>query len=258
MANRLLLQCLVVAASVLAICGAFLLAPIPQDPAYHAFADAARRLGVPNFWNVATNLPFLFAGLAGLAQVQRLSALSLGLHYRVFCIGVALVAFGSAYYHFDPSTPALVWDRLPMTVAFMALFAAVLMDRVSAPLGRALLWPLVAAGIASIAWWIHTELAGRGDLRPYALVQFLPMLLLPLILLLSKGGSLSTAFLWKSLGAYGAAKLAEHFDPLILDATGVFSGHSLKHLFAALGAWWAIRAFLSGAGAHFRRQVTAD
>jgi hypothetical protein len=243
MTNRLLLQCLVAAVAVIAISGAFLLQPIPQDPAYHAFADDARRFGVPNFWNVATNLPFLFAGLAGLARSQRLSDVMLGLHYRVFCIGVALVAFGSAYYHFDPSTPALVWDRLPMTVAFMALFAAVLTDRVSAQLGRALLWPLVAAGIASIAWWIHTELDGRGDLRPYALVQFLPMLLLPLILLLSRSGGLNTAMLWMSLGAYGAAKLAEHFDPVIFDATGVFSGHSLKHLFAALGAWWAIRAF---------------
>lgn len=243
MTNRLLLQCLLAAVAAIAICGAFLLQPIPQDPAYHVFADDVRMLGVPNFWNVATNLPFLFAGLAGLARAQRLSDSMPGLHYRVFCIGVALVALGSAYYHLDPSTPALVWDRLPMTVAFMALFAAVLMDRVSMRLGRALLWPLVAAGIASIAWWIHTELAGRGDLRPYALVQFLPMLLVPLILLLSKGGSLSTAMLWMSLGAYGAAKLAEHLDPAILDATGFFSGHSLKHLFAALGAWWAIRAF---------------
>jgi Ceramidase len=125
MTNRLLLQCLVAAVGAVAIIGAFLLDPIPQDPAYHAFADDARRLGVPNFWNVATNLPFLFIGLAGLARVQCLSDPLLDLHYRVFCIGVALVALGSAYYHFDPSTPALVWDRLPMTIAFMALFAAV-------------------------------------------------------------------------------------------------------------------------------------
>lgn len=242
MTNGPLLQSLVAAVSVLAIGGVFLIQPIPQDPAYHLFADRTQLLGIPNFWNVATNLPFLFIGLLGLAR-RRLPDSKFGLHYRVFCIGVALVALGSAYYHFEPSTPALVWDRLPMTVAFMALFAAVLMDRVSACLGRALLWPLVAAGIASIAWWIRTELDGQGDLRPYALVQFLPMLLVPLILPLSRGGSLSTAFLWMSLGAYGAAKLAEQFDPLIFDATGVFSGHSLKHLLAALGAWWAIRAF---------------
>ena len=53
---------LVAAVAAIAICGAFLLQPIPQDPAYHAFADDARLLGVPNFWNVATNLPFLAAG----------------------------------------------------------------------------------------------------------------------------------------------------------------------------------------------------
>lgn len=243
MTNRLLLQYLVAAVAAIAMCGAFLLQPIPQDPGYHVFADDVHLFGIPNFWNVATNLPFLFAGIVGLARVHRLSDAMLGLHYRVFCSGVALVALGSAYYHFDPSTPALVWDRLPMTVAFMALFAAVLMDRISAPLGRALLWPLVAIGIASIGWWIRTELAGEGDLRPYALVQFLPMLLVPLILLLSKGGSLGTASLWMSLGAYGTAKLAEHLDPVILEATAVFSGHSLKHLLAALGAWWAIQAF---------------
>ena len=225
------------------IAAAFFIDPIPQDPAYHAFADRGRMLGIQNFWNVVTNLPFLVAGIIGLLRLPHLAEAALRAHYIVFCTGVALVGFGSAYYHCDPSTPALVWDRLPMTIAFMALFAAVLSDRVSQTLGRALLWPLVALGIASIGWWTHTELAGRGDLRPYAIVQFLPMLLVPLILLLSKSGGLDTAFLWKSLAAYGAAKLAEHLDPVILDATGVFSGHSLKHLLAALGAWWAIRAF---------------
>ena len=123
MTNRLLLQCLVAAVAAVAIIGAFLLDPIPQDPAYHAFADDTRLFGVPNFWNVATNLPFLFIGLLGLARVQRLSEAMLDLHYRVFCTGVALVALGSAYYHFEPSTPTLVWDRLPMPVAFMAVIS---------------------------------------------------------------------------------------------------------------------------------------
>lgn len=227
-----------------AIAAIFFLDPIPQDPSYHEFADRDRILGIRNFWNVMTNLPFLLAGIAGLVRLPRLVAATLRLHYLLLCIGVALVAFGSAYYHCDPSTPALVWDRLPMTIAFMALFAAVLSDRVSASVGRALLLPLIVLGISSIAWWIHTELAGQGDLRPYALVQFLPLLLIPAILLLTRHGSLSSRWLWASLGAYVGAKLAEHFDPMILDATGAFSGHSLKHLLAALGAWCAIRAFL--------------
>ena len=129
-----------------------------------------------------------------------------------------------------------------MTVAFMSLFSALLADRISWLLGRALLWPLVVAGIASIAWWIRGESIGQGDLRAYGLVQFLPMLLIPLILLLWREGSVAARPLWLGFGAYALAKLAEHYDAATYAATG-FSGHSLKHLFAAAAAWWIARAF---------------
>jgi hypothetical protein len=223
---------------------AFLLDPIPQDAAYHQFADRRLLFGIPNFWNVATNLPFLAVGAAGLALSRRISSPQLGYHYRFFCTAVALVAFGSAWYHHAPSTPALVWDRLPMTVAFMTLFSAVIADRVNWLAGRALLWPLVVAGLASIAWWVRTEAQGQGDLRPYGLVQFLPMLLLPLTLLLWRGGGgIASSWLWAGFGAYAAAKLAEHFDAGILEATGFMSGHALKHLLAAAAAGFLVRAF---------------
>jgi len=222
--------------------GAFLLDPIPQDPAYHAFADTRAFLGVRNFWNVATNLPFLFVGLWGLVRARHLASVELATHYRVYCGAVALIAFGSGAYHLAPSNASLVWDRLPMTVAFMSLFSALLADRISWLLGRALLWPLVVAGIASIAWWIRGESIGQGDLRAYGLVQFLPMLLIPLILLLWREGSVAARPLWLGFGAYALAKLAEHYDAAIYAATG-FSGHSLKHLFAAAAAWWIARAF---------------
>jgi hypothetical protein len=221
----------------------FLLDPVPQDPAYHDFADDRPLLGIPNFWNVSTNLPFLLVGAAGLATARRLAAPELGLHYRVLCAAIALVAIGSAGYHLEPSTRSLVWDRLPMTVAFMALTAAVVADRISWLAGRALLWPLVVAGLVSIAWWVRTEAAGAGDLRPYALVQFLPMLLIPLMLVLWQGEGLSPRRLWMALAAYALAKLAEHFDAAILAATGQVGGHALKHLLAALAAWWIVRAF---------------
>jgi hypothetical protein len=228
--------------AVLAIAVAFLLDPIAQDPAYHDFADERALFGVPNFWNVATNLPFLVAGALGLAGLPKLSESALRTHYLVLCVAAALVAFGSAWYHLAPSNPTLMWDRLPMTVAFMALFSAIVADRVSWLAGRALLWPLVALGIASIAWWIRTETAGQGDLRPYALVQFLPMLLVPMILLLWRENELSTRRLWLAFGAYALAKLTELFDAAILAATE-FSGHGLKHLLAALAVWWIIRSF---------------
>ena len=161
----------------------------------------------------------------------------------MFCVAVALVALGSGWYHLEPSNAALVWDRLPMTVAFMAFVSALLADRVSWLLGRALLWPLIVAGIASIAWWIRGEAAGRGDLRAYALVQFLPAIATPLILLLWRDGSLRARPLWLAFAAYALAKLAEHFDAEILGATGLAGGHALKHLFAALAAWWIVRSF---------------
>jgi hypothetical protein len=226
-----------------AIVGVFLLEPIPQDPAYHRFADQREFFGLPNFWNVASNLPFLVVGVLGLLFGRRLVSGEVAAHYRVYCAGVALVAVGSGWYHLGPSNAALVWDRLPMTVAFMALFAAILADRISWLLGRALLWPLVVAGIASIAWWARTEAAGQGDLRAYALVQFLPMLLVPFVLLLWREGNLSARWLSFGFGAYGVAKLVEHFDAAIFEATALVGGHCLKHLFAALAAWWIVRAF---------------
>jgi hypothetical protein len=227
-----------------AVAAAFSPDRIPQDPAYHKFADDSSLFGIPYFWNVATNLPFFFIGLIGLTWRTRLQVHALQTHYVVFCIGVALVGLGSGYYHWAPSSPTLVWDRLPMTMAFMALFSAVIQDRVSARLGRILLWPLIIAGIATIAWWYWSELAGRGDLRPYAVVQFLPMLLIPLMLLLFRGEGLRDAWLWVTLAAYVLAKAAEYFDAATYSATGFLSGHSLKHLLAALAVGWAIRAFL--------------
>lgn len=227
-----------------AIAGVWLLDPIPQDPAYHAFADRCVLFGVPNFWNVASNLPFLVVGLLGWIWIGRIASPSLATHYRVLCTAIALVALGSGWYHLAPSNGSLVWDRLPMTVAFMALFTTLIADRVSWLAGRALLWPLVVAGIASIAWWVRTESAGAGDLRAYALVQFLPMLLMPLVLLQWRDGSLAARELWLAFGAYALAKLFEHFDAAVFAATaGLVAGHVLKHLAAALAAWWILRAF---------------
>jgi hypothetical protein len=216
--------------------------PVPQDAAYHAFADQRRLLGIPNFWNVVSNLPFLLVGGWGLWQLAQRPRDARRPAAVVFCIGVMLVAAGSAWYHLAPTTPALAWDRLPMTVAFMALFAMVVEDRVSARVGRALLWPLVALGVASVLYWRWTEQSGAGDLRPYALVQFLPMLLLPLVLILYRGHG--AAGLWVALAAYAAAKLAEQFDAAILATSGWLSGHSLKHLLAAVAVWAALRSVL--------------
>ncbi len=40
--------------------------PIPQPLEYHQFADQRDYFGIPNFFNVVSNIAFLFVGIAGL------------------------------------------------------------------------------------------------------------------------------------------------------------------------------------------------
>ena len=231
------------AVAVTAIAAAFFFAPIPQDPAYHNFADRRTLCGTPNFWNVFSNLSFLLIGAFGLSRLFHVEAPAPRFAFMVFCIGVISVGLGSAYYHYAPTTQTLLWDRLPMTIAFMALFAMVVRDRISVSLGDGLLWPLIIVGAASVGYWYWTELQGRGDLRPYGLVQFLPMLLIPLMLLLCPGKGLNAPWLWGTLGTYGLSKVTEYFDKGIYDAVDL-SGHSIKHVLASLAVLWAVFAVL--------------
>jgi len=212
--------------------------PVPQDPAYHDFADRRTIFGVANFLNVMSNLPFLVIGLWGIVFVFRHSQSvclpGLELAYVVFFSGIFLTAFGSGYYHLDPSNDPLVWDRLPMTIGFAGLFAIIIGEFVSPRIGRAVVIPLLLIGIASVEYWAWTETIGVGDLRPYAVVQFLPMMLLPVILLTYKPAIGSAKYFWIMLLFYVLAKLAEQLDESILAAGGLISGHSLKHMFAAM------------------------
>lgn len=228
-----------VAFSVLAIALFFTLVdPVPQDPAYHAFADARAILGVANFWNVMTNLPFLLVGIYGLVFVTNNSGAvgdpDLRWPWIVFFAGVTLTAFGSGWFHLAPSNGSLVWDRLPMTLGFAGLFAIVIGEYLSPRAARKLLIPFLVAGAASVYYWHVTESAGNGDLRPYAVVQFLPVLLIPAMLILRRDASDLTGAFWLLTLFYVAAKLLEHFDDGVYDALQEMSGHALKHVVAAL------------------------
>lgn len=225
---------LVVAAAVFA-----LMPPIAQDPAYHALADTRTLLGVPRFGDVVSNLPFVLVGLAGLAALRRMRADPADLlPLAVFFASFVLIGAGSAWYHWSPTNETLFWDRLPMTVAFMGLLAAILADRLDAPLpvARWMLALLVALGIGSVIWWHLGEMRGAGDLRAYGLVQFYPALLVPLVLWLFPkaapaipGRVILGAFL-----LYGLSKVAEALDHQIFALLGgTVSGHSVKHLLAA-------------------------
>jgi hypothetical protein len=215
-----------------------LLTPFAQDHAYHAFADTRTILGIPNFWNVCSNLPFFFLGVWGLTFVARNAALvaPLRIVWTLFFVGILATTFGSAYYHLDPDNASLGWDRLAMTIGFMSLFALVIGEYISATWARRLLAPLLLLGAASVYYWLHTEALGAGDLRPYALVQFMPMLLIPLIMLFHWHRSDLGPYLAGLVALYVAAKVFEHYDASIYSAGALMGGHALKHLFAALAA----------------------
>ncbi|HXA20548.1 MAG TPA: ceramidase domain-containing protein [Thermoanaerobaculia bacterium] len=215
--------------------------PIPQPEGYHAFADQRGFFGIPNFWNVVSNLPFLAVGLAGFFAMRTRPTPgvlpTLRPAYFTFFLGTVLVAFGSGYYHLAPSDDSLVWDRLPMTIAFMAFLAILIGEQIGPAIGARLLLPFLAVGLFSILYWRLS-----GDLRPYVLVQFLPMLLAPLLLLLFPSALTRPALLWGVLVAYAVAKVFEELDVPIYHVVRGVSGHSLKHIIAASGTWFLVLA----------------
>lgn len=229
---------LIVGSLAIVVLAFVLTSPIPQDPNYHAFADARGFLGVANFWNVISNIPFLIVGVWGLVIVRRHSELvcapGLKTAYFIFFAGICLTAFGSGYYHLEPTNETLVWDRLPMTIGFAGLFSIVVGEFVSVRVARKTLAALLTIGIGSVAYWALTEASGVGDLRPYAMVQFLPLLLIPAILLRYRPTIGARKYYWIMLLFYVLAKGFEVFDAAVFASTNMVSGHTLKHVLASL------------------------
>ena len=202
--------------------------PLLQDQTYHQFADQRKLLGIPNFWDVISNLPFVAVGAAGLWTFNR-HPITIALFS-----GMILTGFGSSYYHWNPSDASLLWDRLPMTICFAAILAALVQERVDPKAGSLILWLLLAIGISSVFLWRWT-----GDLRLYAWAQFFPLLALALILQLFRPKYTGSFYWIVAIAFYALAKVFEHFDEEIFSAGLILSGHTLKHL-AAAAAGFAI------------------
>jgi len=208
------------------------LPPLLQDQSYHQFADQRELFGVPNFWNVASNLPFIAVGAIGLAQIRRDATTF------VLFAGIFLTGFGSSYYHLDPNDDTLFWDRLPMTLCFAAILAAVVEERVDAKAGAMLLRPLLAIGIFSLLLWRWTD-----DLRLYAWAQFFPFLALLLILSLFPAKYTGTPYWVGAAALYALAKLLEYYDHEVYSFGEILSGHTLKHLAAAAACFAILKLF---------------
>src|SRR5437762_2936061 len=99
----------------------------PQPLSYHQFTDRRSWLGIPNFGDVVSNIPFLVAGFWGLGFLCRTSSRERFIDagerwpYAFLFLGLLLTAGGSAYYPLAPDNARLVWGRLPMTLVFIPL-----------------------------------------------------------------------------------------------------------------------------------------
>ncbi|MBS1602796.1 MAG: alkaline phytoceramidase [Bacteroidetes bacterium] len=233
-------HCLLAALTVVSVVVVFLLPPMAQPVVFHRFAGAGEFLGVPNGANVFSNILLLAVGIAGLVAVVRgAGGRGFALLYGVLFLGVALTGVGSAWYHWSPDNDRLVWDRMPMTIVFMALFSVVVAEFVSLRIGMAVLVPLLVVGVGSVWLWHFTEEWGFGDLRLYYWVQFYPMVMIPVIPgLYGERDGRVRALVWVVIW-YGAAKVLEWQDWEVYRGIGL-SGHTLKHLAAGVSAGYFV------------------
>lgn len=212
--------------SIICILLVFLGDPISQDIKYHQFADQRFIFLIPNFNNVLSNLPIFFMGIIGFLKINRGNFNTKG--HLLFFGGMILTGIGSTYYHLDPTNKTLVWDRIPMTISFMSIFSIIISEHIHVNIGKKLLPHFLFWGLLSVLYWNVSEEKGNGDLRFYVLIQFLPIVLIPFILILFPNKRYRSYYLM-ILVLYLAAKLFEFYDREIFDLLFI-SGHTLKHL----------------------------
>jgi hypothetical protein len=236
---------LLVLLTLLIITAAILATRVAQPLSYHQFADTRSWLTIPNFGDVASNLLFAIFGAWGLWSLATNRSSRTFLDHRerwpyiTLFLGIFLTAFGSGYYHLMPNNSRLVWDRLPMTIAFMSLVSALIAERIDVTLGVRLLVPLLCVGILSVLHWHFSEERGEGDLRFYAAVQVYAIAVLLLLLLLPPRYTRTSDLIWVGV-CYLLAKALETADRTIFSFGHFVSGHTLKHLAAGMSGYFLL------------------
>lgn len=221
---------------VLSGCLLFAYGPIAQLDHYHEFADQSYLFGISHAADVFSNIGFALVALWGMLKLwsaRKNSALNAGRYgYSLFLIALLLTSLGSSYYHLAPDDIRLIWDRLPIALACAGLLAAVRAEthlRANRAMDAAL---LVIFAVFSVGWWAYTNQHGAGDLRPYLLLQGLPLLLIPLWQWIYGAQLADRLSFGAAILLYVVAKAAEVNDHQLLATLGIFSGHTLKHLLA--------------------------
>lgn len=234
-----------IAAGVAIVMTIALAPPLAEPGLFRTLADERRLFGIANFWNVVSNLPLLLVGLWGAYFLARgregFAEAAEKQAYWVLFIAVALSGAGSIYYHLAPDADRLMWDRLPIALGFMALLSTVIAERLSARAGSRALLPLLVAGAASAVYWRWSAQHGAENILPYAIVQYGAIVAVVTLALClrsryTRGGDVLIA-----MGIYAAAKINEVLDGQIYALGQYLSGHSIKHLLAAVAVWWLLR-----------------
>lgn len=230
---------------------------VAQYADYHAFADQRTFWGLPFAMDVLSNLPFaLFGawGLLGLRSIHTPPARRSGFAALVPCDtqrplaalffgGLLLTALCSSYYHMQPNDAGLGVDRMGMLAAFAGLLGLASADRISARAGQWTAAAVLALGPVAVGVW-----ALNGNLLPWSVLQGGGMVLVVCLALRPPlvgawGVPLVAVMAW-----YALAKVLELGDHHILAMTqGWVSGHTLKHIAAAMAAWPVIAVVQNGA-----------
>jgi len=228
--------------------------PVAQPVHYNEFADQSAVSGIHHAADVLSNMGFALVAIWGwLALRPRRASEQLRAGwpgYRLFLLGLLLTAFGSAYYHLAPDNARLIWDRLPIALACAGLLVGVRGDTQPGSKTEIEAIALALFAVASVAWWAYTDSSGAGDLRPYLLLQGLPLVLIPLWQAIHRAPRSDRIAFASAMALYVLAKIAEVLDHQIASALGFVSGHTLKHLIATMATaavvWGLTRRFSSG------------
>jgi len=212
------------------------LAPALPAAEWHTmhFADTRAWLGLSNAGDVLSNLPFLAMGVWGFVCLRACRDVPMGASW--FFAGLILTCLGSGFYHLHPDETRLVADRLGMAVAFAGFLGIAVGERISVRAGQAVVVLMTAAGLLAV--WV-----GRDNLTQWTVVQVGGMALaVGLALTPPRSGALGVRLASVILFC-ALAKFFELSDAVLFEATGhIVSGHTLKHLTAALAAWPVIQA----------------
>jgi hypothetical protein len=212
---------------------AIFLPSIEQNQNYHNFADQRVLFGVNNAFDTLSNLAFIIVGALGLVNFYNNQYIKISNSFSVilnlFFISIILTGLGSSFYHLSPNDFTLVFDRLAMSLVFASILAMLAYLKISPRFGlHTLAELLILAPLTVLIWKFN------GNLTPYVVLQFGGIILVILTLLLTKTRMQGPCFT-SLIILYGAAKLVEFYDEKIFNLSqNLISGHTLKHLIAAL------------------------